>query len=193
MRERLSKHVTTVVVAFVTAAVAAGGTAIGAAIINADKLNGYPANALTRVATSHRANDSIVGDGSTHIIRKVSIKAPRAGFLVVTASTDGYLTTGATGYANCWVTLDGTKIESSERSASYYDSGAGENTESDCVTNTAWQVKAGKHSVRFSGDPNTGVIFDESTLTVQYVPFNGSGIPPKAVPPARQTGKASGN
>ncbi len=192
MKERIRKHLSTVVVAFATAAIAAGGTAAAAALINADRLQGYPANGLTRVAQSHKSNNSVIGDGTDRVIRKVGIKAPRAGYLVVTASTDGYLDTGATGYANCWIELDGSKLTSTERSQNYYDSGAGENTEQDCATNVAWPVKAGKHTVRFTGDPTTGVIYDESTLTVQYAPFNGAGAVPKPVPPARAA-RAGGN
>jgi hypothetical protein len=192
MKEGIRKHLTTVVVAFVTAAIAAGGTAAAAALINADRLNGYPANGLTRVSASSKDNNSVIGDGSDHIIRKVSIKAPKAGYLVVVASTDGYLSTGTQAYADCWIELDGTQLDSSVRSADYYNSGATENTESDCVTNIAWSVKAGKHAVRFVGDPQTGVIFDESALTVQYVPFNGAGAVPKPVKPTT-SGRVAGN
>ena len=192
MKEGIRKHLSTVVVALVTAAIAAGGTAAAAALINADRLQGYPANGLTRVAQSHKSNNSVIGDGTDRVIRKVGIKAPKAGYLIVTASTDGYLSTGTTGYANCWIELDGSKLTSTERSQNYYDSGAGENTEQDCATNVAWPVKAGKHSVHFVGDPETGVIYDESTLTVQFVPFNGAGAVPKPVPPAR-TARAGGN
>lgn len=192
MKEGIRKHLTTIVVAFVTALVAAGGTAAAARLINADRLNGYPANALNRVAASHKDNNSISGDGSTHIIRKVSIKAPKNGYLVITASTDGYLSTGSSGYANCWIELDGTELSSSERSQEYYDTGSNENDESDCATNVGWPVKAGKHSVRFKGDPTTGVIYDESSLTVQFVPFNGAGLVPTPLPPSRPQ-RAAGN
>ena len=160
MKERIRKHLSTVVVAFATAAIAAGGTAAAAALINADRLQGYPANGLTRVAQSHKSNNSVIGDGTDRVIRKVGIKAPRAGYLVVTASTDGYLDTGATGYANCWIELDGSKLTSTERSQNYYDSGAGENTEQDCATNVAWPVKAGKHT---SGSPVTRLRVSSTT------------------------------
>lgn len=192
MKEGIRKHLSTVVVAFVTAAIAAGGTAAAARLINADRLNGYPANAINRVAVSHKDDNSVIGDGNTHVIRKLSIRAPKTGYLVVTASTDGFLQTGTSGYANCWIELDGTELTSTERSQRYYDTGANENDESDCATNVGWPVKAGKHSVHFVGDPDTGVIYDESTLTVQFVPFNGAGAVPKPIPPARPA-RAAGN
>jgi len=46
--------------------------------------------------------------------------------------------------------------------------------------------------VQFKGNPDAGVIYDESALTVQFVPFNGSGQVPKPVPPTRPA-RGAGN
>jgi hypothetical protein len=190
MKEGLRRNLVTVVIAGVTALALGGGSAL-AIVINANKLNGYRANQLNRVAVSYKNNNSVIGDGGTHTIRQVNITAPKAGYLVMTASTDGFLTSGTTGSGDCWLALGGHEITSTDRTEDYdYTVNAGE---SDCVTNVAWPVKAGLHTVAFVGDPSAGVIFDESTLVVQYVPFNGAGKIPTAIPPAAPTKHALGN
>ena len=61
------RHTATIVVAMVTAAATAGGTAIAGQIINADKLEGYRADQLIRAAEKHRNGGvlrSARGDGA---------------------------------------------------------------------------------------------------------------------------------
>jgi hypothetical protein len=77
MREQIRKHVTTIIVAFVTATVAAGGTAAVAAAINADKLNGYTANQLVRVAGSRTTNT--VNPFPTSTLLTTTMVAPKKG------------------------------------------------------------------------------------------------------------------
>jgi hypothetical protein len=188
VKEGLRRNATTIAIAAVTALVLGGGSAY-AVVVNANKLNGYTANQLNRVAVSQKNNNSVIGDGNTHIIRQVRIMAPKNGFLVMTASTDGFLTSGTTGSADCWLSLGGHEISSTDRTEDYDSTVRA--SESDCVTNTAWPVKAGRHTVAFMGDPETGVIFDESALVVQFVPFNGSGGVPHAIPPFVQTNRGN--
>ena len=80
MREGLRRYLVTILVAFVTASVAAGGTAF-AILVNADRVDGYHANQLIRMARSSANANALVGtDG---VIRRVKIVAPRSGFLFI--------------------------------------------------------------------------------------------------------------
>ena len=83
--DKIRRHLTTIVVAFVTASVAAGGTAAVAAVINAKKLNGYSANQLIRV--SSKRTTGAIRPAPTATLTTTSIKAPRKGYLVIDASS----------------------------------------------------------------------------------------------------------
>ena len=113
----IKRHLTTIIVAFVTATVAAGGTAGVAAVVNANKLNGYRANQLIRV--SSKRTTAIVNPLNTATIGTTSIQAPKKGYLVIEASSaidDGL---GAIdGVVSCWLTLDGKKLTTTVRNLS---------------------------------------------------------------------------
>jgi hypothetical protein len=179
----IRKHLATIVVAFVTATVASGGAAL-AIVANADKVDGYHANQLLRLSRSAINDNAIVGDGAARVARQVGIKAPKRGFLFIVASSDVF---GAASFGSCWIRLDGTDLSSSERT---YQLGTG-NTEENCGTDIAWPVAAGTHAVQFRADPATGVTFDETTLEVLFVPFNGNGKVPSPVAPSQPVGAAS--
>jgi hypothetical protein len=163
--ERVRRHLATAVVAFVVASLAGGGTAI-AIVANADKVDGYHANQLIRLSRSQTDNDAIVGDGIDHVARETTIRAPRKGFLLITASTD---VNGGAASGRCWIELDGTFLAASDR---LY---VPDNNEEDCATQVAMPVGKGPHEVRFFGNPDTGTTFDEASLAVLFVAFNGSG------------------
>jgi hypothetical protein len=186
MRETLRKHLTTIVVAFVTATVASGGTAL-AIVANAHKVDRYHANQLIRLSRSAINNDAIVGDGTLQTARQVSIKAPKKGFLFIVASSDVFSYT-VDDSPICSIYLDGTQLSSSARQI-FIENTA--NPEEDCSTDIAWPVAAGTHLVQFRAAPATSVTFDETTLEVLFVPFNGNGFVPNPVAPSGPTGAAS--
>src|SRR4249920_2524455 len=98
----IKRHLTTIVVAFVTATVAAGGTAAVAAVINANKLNGYAANQLIRV--SSKRITSAINPTTRATLGSSSIKAPKKGYLVIDASSaidDGLGVNDAV--VSCWL------------------------------------------------------------------------------------------
>jgi hypothetical protein len=111
----------------------------------------------------------------------VTITAPTEGFLVITASMDGRSTTAGDLLADCWIALDGTEVNSSDRTQEY--DGNFNNDESDCATNTTVPIHAGAHTVDLDGDPETGVIYDEAALSAMFVPYDGSGNPPTSFTP----------
>jgi hypothetical protein len=165
MAEKLRRHAATIAVAFVVSSLAGGGTAI-AIVANADKVDGYHANQLIRLARSQTVNDAIVGDGLDHVARETRIRAPRNGFLLIIASTD---VNGGAASGRCWIEIDGTVQAASDR---LY---VPDNNEEDCATNVAVPVDRGAHEVQFVGNPDTGTTFDETTLAVLFVAFNGHG------------------
>jgi hypothetical protein len=180
---RIRKHLTTVVVAFVTASVAAGGTAAVAAIINADKLNGYAANQLVRQAGTNKVStvDPFSGIAT---ITTTTITAPKKGFLVVTASTKVDDSLGAVDAGvSCWLTLDGAELSSTRRTVSLSPGNA--LIYQTCGTNVAWPVGAGVHKVRLVGDANgLAAVFGPSNVSVLFEPFNGSGKVPTPLAPS---------
>jgi hypothetical protein len=180
-------HITTIAVAFVIAAVTAGGAAVAGQIINADKLNGYQANQLIRAATKRQDGAPLktVRRGGPDEILATSITAPKRGYLSVVASSDVFLTGAFRGgplFVSCWIGLDGGYIEASVRQFTLDDAGDAENN---CATNATWPVASGQHQVQLMSDG--GGIFDEASLDVIYVPFGKTGqVPdPEPVPPIK--------
>jgi hypothetical protein len=184
------RHTATIVVAMVTAAATAGGTAIAGQIINADKLNGYRADQLIRAAEKHRdgalVRTSRRGDGATQIL-SVNITAPKRGYLVMAASSDVFLTGATRGVGTavsttCFLALNGAEITSSRRTMRLEQPDGNSDNESNCATNSAWPVAAGSHSVQLAGQAGGSTIYDEASLNVIYVPFNGKGNVPDPEP-----------
>ena len=184
------RHTVTIIVAMVTAAATAGGTAIAGQIINADKLNGYRADQLIRAAERHRdgglLRTSRRGDGGSQIL-SVNITAPKRGYLVMTASSDVFLAGGTRGLitsetTTCFLELNGVKIVSSQRTMLLEQNDGNSDNESNCATNSAWPVASGQHTVRLMAQVGGSTIYDEASLDVIYVPFNGKGNVPDPEP-----------
>lgn len=184
------RHTVTIIVAMVTAAATAGGTAIAGQIINADKLNGYRADQLIRAAERHRdgglLRTSRRGGGGSQIL-SVNITAPKRGYLVMTASSDVFLAGGTRGVitsetTTCFLDLNGVEIISSQRTMLLEQNDGNSDNESNCATNAAWPVASGQHTVRLMAQVGGSTIYDEATLNVIYVPFNGKGNVPDPEP-----------
>ena len=184
MLARVRTHLTTIVVAMVVAAVTAGGAAVAGQIVNADKVDGYHANQLTRA--SRAVSNGVPlrarrGDSGT--VLTADISAPKKGFLVISASSDvwapNFLRGGTQFSYDCWIGMDEGYLNASVRTSQVDPSADGEDN---CATNIAWPVASGQHEVRLEYDTGGTVIFDESALDVVYVPFNGTGKVPDPKP-----------
>jgi len=184
MLKAVRKHAVPAIVAFVVAMVAAGAPAI-AAIINADKLNGYKANQLTRVAEDHADANALVGVSGSAAY--TTITAPKPGYLFIVAGADVWSPAAAFDNYYCAIVLDGTYLSSSERVVELDAS----TNEDDCSTNAAWPVGKGLHTVdfQFFGVAATTTV-DESSLQVIFSPFNSTG---GAVTPVVPTSPDSGD
>lgn len=129
------------------------------------------ADLLVRVASASADDNAVTGTTAPTPALQTSIKAPVKGFLVITASSDAYSSTD--NYADCWIAVDGGAVRNSERSLQFTSAS---NSEQDCATNTTVAVRAGVHAVALMADPlGADVVFDESHLSVVFVPFDGKG------------------
>ncbi|MFN8195892.1 MAG: hypothetical protein U0R80_16640 [Nocardioidaceae bacterium] len=176
---RSSSRKTVLTVAGCALALAAvGGTSYAAGQITGgdikDKTLG-PNDLLVRVASAQVDDDAVSGVTGQTVALKVKIVAPTKGYLVTVASSDVFDSSSAT-FANCSINLGPAYVFGTERSI---ELDPGTNQEENCDTNVSIPVKAGPHVVKFMADPGeTTTIFDETTLQVEFVPFNGVGKPP---------------
>lgn len=154
-------------------ATTAATAATAATADDADTLDGLDANHLTRVAYAVADNNALAGDGVETDILETTITAPIDGFLVITASSDVF---GAANTLVCGIQVDTDYVLSAER---VFVLSAG-NTEVDCSTSTVVPVTAGDHTIKFLQPfaVPTGVFYDESALSVLFVPFDGQGNAP---------------
>jgi hypothetical protein len=163
-----------------SATTATTATTAGSAT-TASNVAGFAPNALTRVATAYDDNNAhTFSTNSTANVLNTSINAPKAGFLFITAGSDVYGGGSDGRDSTCWITLEGTEFSPSERDIQLDDT---VNHEENCQTEATIAVSAGDHAVAFraSADGSVdSVNYDESTLNVLYVPFDGGGGSPTA-------------
>jgi hypothetical protein len=156
--------------------VASGSTAAIATFINAQKLDGYTAGQLVRVAHAESStSDNLLPGPDTLLSTK--IVAPNKGRLVISTSDQLDDSAGANlGTVDCWITLDGKKLNLSVRSVDFYPSQTSL-THEPCDTTIALTVAKGTHHVSVLGDnPDAlAISFTQRTLTVLYEPFNATG------------------
>ena len=134
--------------------------------VNADKVDGYDANELVRFAGDRTDDNALVGvDGTA---ASVDISAPGPGYLVISASSDVY---GTSGILHCFIEVDGVQVDGSRRSieVSFADGNGEENCSTDAFYST---LVGGDFTVDFefvNVDPSITV--DETTLNVIFIPF----------------------
>lgn len=144
--------------------------------LNSDLVDGWSATSLARVAKAVDDDAALVGEGT---VLTTTINAPSSGFLMIDASSDVF-NYNESDDVLCFIELDGSRVVSSAREL-HLDAGAGVNKEEDCSTNTVVPVQGGTHTVDLEADSFldlTSTTFDESALSVLYVPFDGSGNQP---------------
>jgi len=180
----VKRHLSTIAVAMVTAMVTAGIPAT-AAIINATKLNGYRANQLIRVAEASDTGVVLDGPSGYAPLAEAPIRAPRDGYLVMTASADASYQSPVTApNAHCRLSIDlsvsPVLIWASDRYLTFSDS-AGTRHKT-CATNAAWPVSKGLHVVTLEGSlSHVNLDFRSPTLQVLFVPFGANGKVPAPI------------
>ena len=153
-------------------------------VVNADRVDGYHAADLARVAVESSTSITVL-DGDSVVAAPVfvaPIVAPTIGYLVMTGFSDAWLESPYTDdLATCSLRVDSVEVAGGTSQISL---NAG-NAEEDCTVTGAQLVCAGVHDVDLymSGigeDSN----FGRGSLVVQFVPFDfGGQIPSLACPP----------
>ena len=159
-------------------AVTAGAPAVAGIIAsyakNADKVDGYHANQLSRV-TSNFTTGPLGGNGT---LVTASITAPKAGFIVIEAHTDSFIYSGAADVFTCQITVNGLAVGPSLPFAEVSNGDFEEN----CETGTVVAVAKVSYSLGFVSagvdDPNT--LFDNSVVTGTYTRSTPGGLPPSS-------------
>ncbi|MFT3874352.1 MAG: hypothetical protein QM714_17180 [Nocardioides sp.] len=177
MTRKASRTTVLTVAGCALALAAVGGTSYAAGQITGkqikDKTLG-PNDLLVRVASKQVDDNAIAGFSTgTATALKVQVTAPTKGYVVVTASSDVYDFSAPT-YTNCWISLNGHYARGSERSVHI----TADDQEQNCGTNVTIPVGAGKKTVSFDADGGSNTIYDETTLSAEFIPFNGNGKRP---------------
>ena len=138
-------------------------------VANATTVDRYSANELVRFAYDY--DDSLALVGASGTILSTTITAPKRGFLQIVASSDVYNYVDSD-IANCNLDVDGTNITASWRT---FNVQAG-NLEENCSTDAGYLTCGGAHTITFEASSvGANTNFDESTLEVIFIPFNGTG------------------
>jgi hypothetical protein len=143
--------------------------------LNADRLDNRSANQLLRVAHAEVPNaPEVNGD-----ILTTSVKAPRAGLLVIQGGleVDGIVGNGSTFY--CSLALDSSWVQGSERAVSSQLGGPSAIFGS-CESSVTVPVDAGTRTValRVVGLDTANLYLGNASLSALYVPFDGDGKVP---------------
>jgi hypothetical protein len=132
-------------------------------------------------ASSPQIDEAIFSSGAADVLT-TSITAPKAGTLIVGASVDA---AGATDDEyTCEIRVDGFIVAGSGRSSRVnwqgVDGGTDrtDNSEENCSTDAAIVVGAGESDVAFHIRGRDTVQFNSATLTVVWVPLDGTGAVP---------------
>ncbi len=145
-------------------------------VVNATTVDRFDANELVRFA--YASDDSLALVSTNGNILQLSITAPSRGWLHIVASSDTF-NLSQTDAASCNLDVDGINIAASRRTILL---GPG-NTQENCSTNAGYRTCGGTHTVTFEAsevDSDT-TTFDEASLEVLFVPFNGVGNLPSLI------------
>jgi len=142
-----------------------------------------------RFATASTDDDAVTNTTDATVALTTSITAPSRGYLVINAGSDVYDYGTASDSSFCWIDVDGTTLDSTNRQIALDPS---VNPEEDCSTGGSVVVKAGVHTVEFMAEPGqTTTTFDESNLDVLFVPFDSTGKTPSLA--VTKAGKVTAN
>lgn len=137
--------------------------------VNADKVDGFDANALARVAMNSRV---AVPLGATAPIVSATIYAPTAGYILATATA----TVGSNGTCptSCVAVARLRELTSGDTSTAQ-GTAVADDIPANVSVNWVFKVPHGKHVVRLEGSDLDNVVFEGPTVTLLYVPFGAKG------------------
>ena len=147
-----------------------------ATAVDADKVDGFSANEMMRVAFDF--TDNVVNANGDAVATSITI--PKDGWLILSGGIE------ASGvpfdYYTCSLTVDGVTVGGTDRTSSVESPGGThvDNSEEDCSTTGVHPVTGGTtveiaFNIRGRG---TGTLFREASVWALYVPFDGQGNTP---------------
>ena len=141
---------------------------------NAGKVDGFSANQLLRVAFGSTTN----APNSNGNVVPGTIIAPKAGWLILSASIDGL--GNALDLYNCSLTVDGGTVAGTIRSSVVNNAGPTHtaNSRENCSTTGVQQVTAGTHNFALKITLRQTVNFGPASGWALFVPFDGEGNKP---------------
>ena len=145
--------------------------------LNADRVDGLSAHQLVRVAhaATNNVDEAIFGGGSSADVLTVTVKAPRAGFLVIGAAIDAF--GNVFDDFACRLAVDDTFVDGTLIASEVHAAGGDHtiNGEENCSPTGVQPVAAGTHVVDFQIISRNSVNFSRAALWAMYVPFDGEG------------------
>jgi len=160
--------------------------------LNAGALGGFGPTSLVRTARDAIDGGAVTGTTGATDAAVANVAAPTAGYLTIRAGSDVYNAAGDSDEAACWIEFDGTEIGASERVIDL-DGAAGDvNHEENCSSNATVPVSPGVHNVTYVADPGVATtVFDETTLSVIFIPFGNDGTQPTSFAINKGAGKGA--
>ena len=116
---------------------------------------------------AEKLNDSPV-NGASGTAVTTTIKAPSSGRLVIDASSDLFNPT-TDDFPACFIEIDNVEDTPSRRGMEL-NGNSNVNEDENCSTNTVVSVNPGKHTVDLEASAGTGTDFQETTLSVIFIP-----------------------
>jgi hypothetical protein len=147
--------------------------------VNVGALGGFPAASLIRTAGDAIGGGAVTGATDPTDAATANIATPTNGYVTIRASSDVYNASVDADSDVCWIAIDGTEIRASERVIEL-NGDQGVNHEENCSPSATVPVSAGVHAVTFvvlALDATT-TVFDETALSVMFIPFGNDGTQP---------------
>jgi hypothetical protein len=154
-------------------------------IVNATTVDRYNAADINRLSYTSHAAPTVDGDAASTGRLTTTITTPGWGYLMITGSAYVYNEAStSTDDANCWLEVDNDEVPGSNRWVdTHYDTSVAGRPlidEVNCASSGGYLVcDAATYTVDFEfGSIGADLNIQDSSLMVEYVPFNGSGSTP---------------
>jgi hypothetical protein len=152
--------------------------------LNSDYVDGYSANALTRIWTCSTADAPDDADDNVICTRTFTLARPAYAFMV-----GGFeMGTGATiDHVACRFLVDGSQVVGSYRKVGLWNSDG--SLDNDCTSSGGLYLSAGTHTVVFeAAGVDSQTVLGEASAQMIISPFNPDGMAAAAPPPADERG-----
>jgi hypothetical protein len=155
-------------------------------VVNADKVDGWHANGVNRVAYNYEPDILVDGNAATNGALSTTITTPGWGYLLIWGGADIYnSTSGGSDTVTCDLRVDAVNVPGTYRDVDnqYGGTGSIDNDQVNCTTSGGYLVcDAATYTVDYHvTSVGTDTDVQEATIMVEYVPFNGAGSTPSII------------